>query len=160
MVETIHVSMELEGAEELRRLLHDPAFVKGPVTTFLKTAGKTVQREAQHFAPVDTGRYRASIASEVRGLTAVIGSNMTYAPVIEFGMKASEMPPFAVLAEQLKPWARRHRLNPWAVAHVLRRRGLAPKRVLQRAFEASRNTIEGLIREMADDIGRQWRRRG
>lgn len=52
--------------------------------------------DAAHLCPVDTGRLRASItrSTENGGLTGKIGTNVEYAPYIEFGTSRSAAQPF------------------------------------------------------------------
>ena len=55
------------------------------VTKPLTKAGLLVEREARMNCPVNTGNLRSSITSEVEGNTATIGTNVEYAPYVEFG---------------------------------------------------------------------------
>lgn len=55
--------------------------VKRPLTE----AGLLVEAEAKKKCPVDTGYLRSSIKSEVSGNTATIGTDVEYAPYVEFG---------------------------------------------------------------------------
>lgn len=60
------------------------ATVKG-----VKKAGMLVQGDAKRLVPVDTGRLRNSIMVEVEetaaGAIAEVGSNVEYAPYVEYG---------------------------------------------------------------------------
>lgn len=60
------------------------ATVKG-----VKKAGMLIQSDAKRLAPVDTGRLRNSIAVEAEetaaGAVAEVGSNVIYAPYVEYG---------------------------------------------------------------------------
>jgi len=60
----------------------------------LRQATLMVQRDAKIFAPVDTGRLRASITPSVTSsrdtIQGVVGSAVTYAPFQEFGTKHME----------------------------------------------------------------------
>jgi HK97 gp10 family phage protein len=62
---------------------------QGPAMKRLIKAGRNVERGAKRYCPVDTGRLRSSITSvvgEVDGETSVVvGTNVEYAPHIEFG---------------------------------------------------------------------------
>lgn len=51
----------------------------------LALAGEVVRADAAMNCPVDTGRLRGSITSQVEGGSAVIGTNVEYAPYVEFG---------------------------------------------------------------------------
>ena len=51
----------------------------------LGQAGEIVRADAVMNCPVDTGRLKGSITSKVEGNSAVIGTNVEYAPYVEFG---------------------------------------------------------------------------
>jgi hypothetical protein len=110
---------------------------------------------------VDTGRLRASIATEVRsdgflgsGLVAAVGSNVIYAPHMELGTgtfagRKRHYPPPSALAT----WARRHGTNAWAVAAAIGRRGgLRPRRFLRGALEANRAQIIRILDRRVTEI--------
>jgi len=63
----------------------------------LKSIGFQIEREAKKNAPVDTGRLRASITTDVtmnQGLPMVkVGTNVEYAPYIEFGTQPHVITP-------------------------------------------------------------------
>jgi|SRR5690606_5872219 len=58
--------------------------------------GLAVTRKAKQRAPVDTGRLRASIQIQIypNGLTADVGTNVEYAPYVEFGTSKMRAQPF------------------------------------------------------------------
>ena len=61
-------------------------------------AGYEVEREAKKICPVDTGRLRASITTIVEenpDITRVkVGTNIKYAPYVEFGTRFMRAQPF------------------------------------------------------------------
>jgi HK97 gp10 family phage protein len=63
-----------------------------------------IVRQAKQLAPVDTGRLRSSITAELirsgRKPKAVVGTNVEYAPFVEFGTSKQPAQPF------LRPAAR------------------------------------------------------
>jgi len=64
----------------------------------LNKKGLRIVREAKQRAPVDTGRLRASITAELieRGdkPRVLVGSNVDYAPHVEFGTEKQAAQPF------------------------------------------------------------------
>lgn len=112
-----------------------------------------IQRDAKINAPVDTGRLRASITPTVAQMgdtiEGVVGSNVTYAPYMELGTKPHWPPPGA-----LTVWARRHNTEEFVVQRAIARRGTAPRRFLERAFESNLNRIkqmfDGTIRRIVE----------
>lgn len=55
--------------------------LEGPLTK----ACLLVEGDAKKRCPVDTGQLRASITYEVEGNTGVVGTNVEYAPYVEYG---------------------------------------------------------------------------
>ena len=55
--------------------------LEGPLTK----ACLLVENDAKKNCPVDTGQLRQSITHEVEGNTGVIGTNVEYAPYVEYG---------------------------------------------------------------------------
>jgi len=75
----------------------------GAVTSHLQTAmgeiAQLVERRAKELAPVDTGTLRASIGHVVNrmgrdAITAIIGSDVEYAPYQEYGTYKMAAQPF------------------------------------------------------------------
>lgn len=56
---------------------------------WLARIARDVESDAKALAPVDTGRLRASISSEVSGDTARIGSDLDYAGFVEEGHRVA-----------------------------------------------------------------------
>lgn len=52
--------------------------------------GARAETHAKKETPVDTGRLRNSIAHAVKGDAAYIGTNVEYAPYVEFGTKRTK----------------------------------------------------------------------
>lgn len=71
----------------------------GPIGKVLKSLTAKAERNAKRRCPVDTGRLRSSITSDVvaeeGALVGVVGTNVEYAPYVEFG--TSRQPPAAFL---------------------------------------------------------------
>lgn len=79
----------------LDRVLESP---QGDVGRELARRAVSVDRAAKGYCPVDTGRLRSSInwrlATDSQGLLAVIGTNVEYAPYVEFGTGRMGAQPF------------------------------------------------------------------
>lgn len=71
---------------QLARAFRSPA---GPLVKELMKIALDIEGRAKQYCPVDTGRLRASIANEVTSegdtFAAYVGTNVEYAPHIEFG---------------------------------------------------------------------------
>jgi len=68
-------SYKLERLEDITKKL----------TSGLAKAVLVVERQAKEDCPVDTGRLRSSITSEVSGLEGKVGTNVEYAGFVEYG---------------------------------------------------------------------------
>ena len=82
------MSVRIEGMGRLRvALLRVTGEGEKAVRREVKRSALNVQNGARRRVPVDTGRLRNSIAHEIDadGMDATIGSNVEYAPYVEFG---------------------------------------------------------------------------
>lgn len=118
-----------------------------PLIDAMHAATLRVERSAKQNVPVDTGRLRASIASEIRveglggtSVKGVVGSNVVYAPYVELGTRP-HFPPIGAL----EAWARRRGMNAFLVARAISRRGTKGTRYLQRAFEQNQVEIVRIL---------------
>lgn len=68
--------------------------MKSPIGNALEKIGLTAERYAKESAPVDTGRLRNSITHEVDEKDVYIGTNVEYAPHVEFGTVKQKAQPF------------------------------------------------------------------
>lgn len=100
-------NVEFKGLKELQRDIDEamkdlPPGLQGA----MQKATLVVEREAKIRAPVDTGRLRASIASEVRaiggGVQGIVGSVVEYAPYVELGTKYMRPRPYLGAALEAK----------------------------------------------------------
>ncbi len=86
----ISVGISGRGWQKLRdKLGAIPPKVEEAARKHVRTAAERIQNEARSTVPVDTGELRDSITIEYSEdqLLARIGSNLVYAPVIEFSKK-------------------------------------------------------------------------
>lgn len=83
------------NAEALGRLLNGP---DGPVARELARRVVRVEAAAIRGCPVDTGRLRSSIGRQVAvdqlGLVGIVGTDVEYAPYVEYGTSRSPAQPF------------------------------------------------------------------
>lgn len=82
------LKVKIEGLDELVRDMRDrfPKEYEGAVETAMETSVKDVEKWAKQNVPVDTGRLRSSIHSEVSvmgDVKGIVGSTVKYAPFVE-----------------------------------------------------------------------------
>ena len=58
------------------------------------------ERKAKQLCPVDTGMLRASITTKVGELEASVGTNVEYAPFVEYGTSTQDAQPFMTPAKK------------------------------------------------------------
>jgi len=76
-------SIKVTGAKEVAASLNKGT--KKPVENNLPKLALKIERNVKQATVVDTGRLRASIVSQATKDSAVIGTNVEYAPPIEYG---------------------------------------------------------------------------
>ncbi|MCQ2369259.1 MAG: HK97 gp10 family phage protein [Paludibacteraceae bacterium] len=82
--------------------------LKNAVERGLMACGEKAVGYAQDKCPVDTGRLRGSIAYKVDGDDCYIGTNVEYAPYIEFGTGK-----YAETGGRQTPWAFQDKNGEW-----------------------------------------------
>lgn len=79
----------------LNKLFNSP---EGPTAKLLEQKAIQVERTAKHLCPYRSGRLRASITHglgvDAKGLFAVVGTNVEYAPYVELGTSRMAAQPF------------------------------------------------------------------
>lgn len=148
MIDRIEIDGQIEAQRKIAQVIRD--LYGAPLLDAMRQATLGVTRDARKLAPVDVGRLRSSILPEVRRMnnviTGVVGSNVQYAAAMELGSRP-HWPPI----KALEVWAKRHGMNPYLVARAIARRGTAPRRYLQGAFEQNKPRI---VRLFGDAVSR------
>lgn len=156
------------GYDELMAALAADLDAPAAVGKAMAGIGLLVAGEAAKRAPVDTGRLRSSLTYEVEevsdGWITRVGSNVSYAPAMEFGTGANAdgglpgKPVHRPPAAALDRWAERHGLpNGYVVARAIGRKGgLKPRRYLRGAIEDQRDRIVSGLDVAAAAISRRW----
>lgn len=150
-------TIRVEGLEHLTGRLND-SLVNGPVTRFLTRGAILVRNTAVETVNVDTGRVKQSIAYELDGTparTAIVGTNVDYAPNLEAGT-----PPHVVPPSDLEGWARRTGFpgGGAGISRVIARRGTKAHPFLLPALESNRGAIQALVPVLAREIEQEAER--
>lgn len=97
------------------------------VARALETIGLVAERYAKEYAPVDTGRLRNSISHEAvpEEETVYIGTNVEYAPYLEFGTGK-----FAESGGRPTPWSYQDSKGEWHTTN-----GMKPQPYLRPAID-------------------------
>lgn len=80
------------------------SMVENSFKSVLTKATLMVERSAKEFCPVDTGTLRRSITHQIDETTAIVGTNIEYAPHQELGTSKMAAHPFLrpALAKHIK----------------------------------------------------------
>ena len=80
------MGIRIKGGEKFKSLIQELAEKRPDVMdAALDDTADAMSLEAQRIVPVDTGRLRASINVKREFLVKVIGTNVEYAPHVEYG---------------------------------------------------------------------------
>ena len=149
------ITIRIEGLEQVLANMNYQEIVAGPLHDFLLRSALTVEAESKQLAPVDTGRLRASIKTEVEPLKATIAPTVHYGAYVEFGTRP-HWPPVSAL----EPWARRHGFptvgGAYLVARAISRHGTKPHPYMRPGAEAAEPAIQGYAEAMANEIETRW----
>lgn len=104
----------------------------------LERAGELVRKDAVLNCPVDTGRLRGSITSNVEGNHVDIGTNVEYAPHVEFGTGAKGDPKVAHTTKE--------RWTYYSKGQFFTTSGQKPQPFLVPALKNNSDKIKSLIR--------------
>jgi HK97 gp10 family phage protein len=164
------LSYKIEGLDRLIRKC-EPELIAKPLRGFFNRAAIAIENRAKQNAPVDTGRLRASIGHEIDAAPvphwAKVGTNVKYAPFMEFGTGLFAEGPGAKGGRHWPPgaalgvWAARHGgASGYAVAAAIGKRGgLKPRRYLRNAFRDAQSEIQRWLNELSKDIRAAWEKR-
>ncbi len=81
---SIGVTLSIIGLDQLKKKLQ-PKNVTDPLNDGVKKATILLDREVKMATVVDTGRLRASMTSQFGAGFGQVGTNVEYAPIVEFG---------------------------------------------------------------------------
>jgi len=125
----------------------------------IKRMGDDVEREAKdrnvtNRTPVDTNILRNSILNRTIGLTATIRPHVSYADAVHEGTKP-HWPPI----KAIEPWARRHKISPFAVARAISKKGTKARPFMQWALDRAESGMDNHLNKAFDNIIKQIKRK-
>ena len=138
MAGKLKLALSLQGGMKLIDKLNKNAMSKDPLRLILNKAVLLLQRDTQIRTPVDTGRLRASWTRTVDSKPfpefAQLGTNVIYAPFVEFGTANMEA---------------RH-VAPGGQTRIL---GSGP---LSKGVEAAQKGLNAILGEAKNIIEKRW----
>jgi hypothetical protein len=161
------VRIEIEGLDALKKKLKSST-AAGPARKFLTRSGNEIIAKAKPLTTFNTGTLRRSIDKEVAGDTPIptfvkVGTNVKYAPFVEFGRGPGKMPP----REPIEYWYRRkNKAGPtqdvasalYAIQRAIGRRGVKARPYLVPGFEQAVPMIQRHVYTFADELEEAYKR--
>lgn len=151
----LNVDVEVKGMIELQNKIEQVVsdMYGPPVLQAMRDSTLLVEADAKkglvgyqgpEVGGVNTGRLRASITPEVRKLGSVVegvvGSNVQYAPFVEYDC-VPHWPPIAALED----WAHKHGTSAYLVAKGISIAGTKGKKFFDKAFNKNRASIKEIF---------------
>ncbi|NLH62496.1 MAG: hypothetical protein GX452_13940 [Ignavibacteriales bacterium] len=93
----MNITIDTKHFEKFQKILQDLyKQTNGKCEKMIERTAIKIESRAKYFCPVDTGRLRASITHEISNdrLSAIIGTNVEYAPFVELGTSKMEAQPY------------------------------------------------------------------
>lgn len=149
MADPVQVSVQIPAG-----LDQGAVILSEEVTTAIKNASLSIEREAKHLVPVDTGTLRRSLTSTVAPIggkpTGIVGTALSYAASVEFGSKPHTTPSAPIFR-----YAERKGGDGWAMWAAIKKHGTKPHPYLVPAFDAKREaTIQRIQKGLKAAIER------
>lgn len=147
------IEVKITGLNKLAKLANRyPAVSQKYVDKAIGTTLDLIRYTASQMAPMGvTGNLRAQWETNITPFSGRLRSSSPYAADVEFGTR-----PHFVSAEQLRPWADKKGLNPWAVSRSIAKKGTKANPFFQGSIDRVRpginnifkNAIDGTLKEL------------
>ena len=115
----------------------------------LNEGADIVLSQAKALAPSDIAELRGSLTKQVTAANAVVGTNVEYAPYVEFGTR-----PHAAPISALQGWADRHGIPVGAVWMSIKRKGTKAQPFLLPSLTANIRKIIAVFKK--NNIKVKW----
>jgi HK97 gp10 family phage protein len=89
-----NISVTIDRAQVTKYLKSRPENISKAITMVIKKATYLVERTAKIKSPVDTGRLRSSIFTEIHPMIAMVSTNTNYARYVHDGTRYISAQPF------------------------------------------------------------------
>lgn len=158
--------IEVKGLEPMLRRLQERNLTVKPLDRAMRKSALDVEYEAKKSAPRWKNRIARAITHDLKysghgfATAAVIGPEKgptnAYDYVMEFGRRAgSPMPPWKG-PYSIEPWARAHGMDPFLLARSIGRKGIKPRRWLDRAGDRAEPKVRTNFSRAGQEIERNW----
>lgn len=145
-MEPIRIDVTVQGLDEITKKADAPEVLGPALRLFFTGVTDELRAAAMARTPVDTAHLQRSHATAVDDAAiprwGMVGTNVTYAVFVHEGTRP-HFPPVAAL----DGWAKRHGVNPWAVAQAIARRGTRAQPWLRETWDQD---ADGIIRTWLD----------
>lgn len=152
----MQITVRVTGLAEAERKL-GPQVLARPVRNWFERSTIAIQNEARERAPVDTGRLRNNIMRQIDSSLVprwgLVGTDVHYSVYVHQGTRP-HWPPIA----PIRAWARRHRVNPYAVQRAIARRGTRARPFLRDGMNAALPAVQRYLTVLAAEIEQEAER--
>lgn len=133
------IEVTIKGLGKLSRFADQyPAISEKFVNTAISRSLLRILAQEKLEAPFGmSGILRDNWATQLGRFTGSIKALAPYAAYVHFGTRP-HMPPVSAI----EPWAKKHGLNPWAVAKSIAKKGTKANPFLQRAVDKTQAAVE------------------
>jgi len=161
-------SIDVEGLDEQIDLLEaEPQLSRRELSQAMKRSVAVIERNVQPFVPVDRGRLRSSIGSEVTEISDLsivgrVGSSLrdeVYPKVMELGREPGTYPNMTALAAWVRRVILRGETDEGKIARLtfligrsIMLRGIKPREYLKQGWEKSIDRVKDFFSEALENI--------
>lgn len=146
-------TFEFEGHERAAQVFYTwAAELPYRMTIVNALTASAIAQAARAMAPEDTGELRRSITPDADETGFMVGTDLFYAPYIEYGTRPHMPPPAALI-----PWVLRHGMSAsaaYAIALKIAQRGTPAQPYLFPAYEQQRPQYLAAVRAALVEMSR------
>lgn len=135
------MGIKIEGLEKLtKKLEYLGGNSSGVIDKGLALGAEKIKADAKTACPADTGHLKASIVREKNPNGYAVGTNVKYAPYVEYGTGTKGDP--SVPHTQREKWTYRDEKGNYHTAYAQ-----PPRHFLLKSFESNKETVAKLVRK-------------
>jgi len=148
------IKVEIKGIKEFKAALKkSPRIAKEEIGNAVQKATLEIRGQVKREAPVDDGKLRQNIYSDVKGLRGTIlpiRASQKYAICVHEGTKPHHPP--VKEGKGIHKWATKKGLNPYAVAKSIAKKGTKANPFMDRAVNKTKSKVNQFFEKALENI--------